>query len=49
MTPAINIARKAKISYKGHEYPHDPSIESYGSEAAKKMGVTEERVFKTPV
>ena len=49
MTPGINIAKKAKIPYKVHEYAHDPSIESYGSEAAKKMGVPEERVFKTLV
>ena len=49
MTPAINIVKKAKVSYKVYEYAHDPSIESYGSEAAKKMGVAEERVFKTLV
>ncbi len=49
MTPGINIAKKAKISYKIHEYTHDPAIESYGSEAAEKMGVPEDRVFKTLV
>ena len=49
MTPCINIAKQAKVSYKVHEYPHDPSIESYGSEAAKKLGVPKERVFKTLV
>ena len=49
MTPGINIAKKAKITYKVHEYSHDPSSESYGSEAAEKMGVPESRVFKTLV
>ncbi|MEA2110196.1 MAG: Cys-tRNA(Pro) deacylase [Pseudomonadota bacterium] len=47
MTPAINAAKKAKITYIVHEYAHDPSCESYGTEAAKKLGVPEERVFKT--
>ena len=49
MTPGINIAKKAKISYTIHEYSHDPASESYGYEAAEKMGVAEERVFKTLV
>ncbi len=47
MTPGINVAKKAKIPHKIHEYEHDPSSESYGTEAAEKMGVLEERVFKT--
>ena len=49
MTPGINAAKKAKIVYKVHAYPHDPSSESYGTEAAEKMGVPEARVFKTLV
>ena len=47
MTPGINTAKKAKIFYKVHEYTHDSSNISYGAEAAEKMGVPEERVFKT--
>jgi len=47
MTPAINTAKKAKIAYTIHEYEHDPSSESYGTEAADKLGIPEERVFKT--
>lgn len=47
MTPGINVAKKAKISYTVHEYSHDPSTESYGSEAAEKLGVPEGMVFKT--
>ncbi len=49
MTPAIIAAKKNKVSYKIHEYSHDESSESYGLEAAEKMGVTAERVFKTLV
>ena len=49
MTPAINIAKQAKISYTIHEYNHDASSDSYGLEAAKKLDVSESRVFKTLV
>jgi Cys-tRNA(Pro)/Cys-tRNA(Cys) deacylase len=49
MTPAINIAKKNKINYKVHEYTHDESSQSYGLEAAEKMAVSEERIFKTLV
>jgi len=49
MTPGINQAKKAKITYTVHEYDHDSSCDSYGSEAAKKIGIPEERVFKTLV
>jgi len=49
MTPAINIAKKTKITYKIHEYAHDSSSQSYGSEAAEKLCLPEERVFKTLV
>lgn len=49
MTPAINTAKKAKIAYSIHEYSHDPSSHSYGLEAAEKMGVEPDQVFKTLV
>ncbi len=49
MTPAITQARKAKITYSIHEYQHSPSCDSYGSEAAEKLGLSKERVFKTLV
>lgn len=49
MTPAINAARKHKITHKIHEYAHDASSESYGLEAAEKTGVPAERIFKTLV
>lgn len=49
MTPGINAARKARVNHEIHEYHHDPASESYGSEAAEKIGVEPGRVFKTLV
>jgi Cys-tRNA(Pro)/Cys-tRNA(Cys) deacylase len=49
VTPAINTAAQAKIEYVIHEYAHDPSAGSYGLEAAIKLGLPAERVFKTLV
>jgi len=49
MTPAINAAKKHKISYHVHEYSHDVASDSYGEEAAQKLGISTERVFKTLV
>ena len=49
MTPGINAAKKAKVNHRIHEYQHDPANESFGTEAAEKMGVDPVRVFKTLV
>jgi len=49
MTPGIKIAKKAKINYKLHEYDHDPDTPSYGEEAARELGISPDRVFKTLV
>lgn len=49
MTPAIDTAKKANITYKVHQYRHDPSIASYGMEAAEKLGIDAARIFKTLV
>lgn len=49
MTPGINVVKKNKIQHTLHEYHHDPSSASYGSEAARKLGISEDRVFKTLV
>lgn len=49
MTPAINTAKKAGIPFEIHEYQHDVAAESYGLEAAEKLGVAVEQVFKTLV
>lgn len=49
MTPAIQLAKKAKIKHKVHEYSHDNGAESYGLEAAEKMATPAETIFKTLV
>ena len=49
MTPAINLAKKAKIAFKVHEYTHDPDNAAYGLEAAEKLGLPPTQVFKTLV
>ncbi|MES9970590.1 MAG: Cys-tRNA(Pro) deacylase [Candidatus Thiodiazotropha sp.] len=49
MTPAINSAKKAGIKYQTHAYQHDSKHPSYGLEAAEKLGVSPQRVFKTLV
>jgi Cys-tRNA(Pro)/Cys-tRNA(Cys) deacylase len=46
-TPAIAAAERARIRFTVHEYEHDPQAESYGLEAAAKVGVDPARVFKT--
>ncbi|WP_136679215.1 Cys-tRNA(Pro) deacylase [Neptunomonas sp. XY-337] len=47
MTPAVNVAKKAQITFNLHEYEHDPSAQSYGEEAAEALGLPMGRVFKT--
>ncbi|WP_339721361.1 Cys-tRNA(Pro) deacylase [uncultured Paraglaciecola sp.] len=49
MTPAVNSAKKAKIEFKVHQYDHDNGHTSFGLEAAEKLLVEAERVFKTLV
>jgi len=49
MTPAINTAKKHKIPFQTHQYTHDPAHNSFGKEAAEKLGFPEEQVFKTLV
>lgn len=49
MTPGIKSAKRAKINYELHTYDHDPNAASYGEEAAEKLGVAPEKVFKTLV
>jgi len=49
MTPAIHAAKKAKITYTLHSYDHEHAAASYGMEAAEKLGIPPERVFKTLV
>jgi len=49
MTPAIETARKQKIVYRLHRYSHDVCNTSWGCEAAEKLDVPAEQVFKTLV
>ena len=48
-TPAIAKAERAGIRFTLHEYAHAAAAESYGLEAAEKLGVDPARVFKTLV
>lgn len=47
MTPATKLLDKARVAYQLHRYQHDPKAESYGTEAADKLGLDPARVFKT--
>lgn len=47
MTPAINLLKKQRIAHKVHSYAHDPRSASYGLEAAEKLGLAPQSVFKT--
>lgn len=49
MTPAINALIKAKLAFTVHEYEHQQGCESYGLEAANKLGLDAQLVFKTLV
>lgn len=49
MTPAINMAKGSNIEFQVYEYAHDPAADSYGLEAAEKLGLDPDRVFKTLV
>ena len=49
MTPAIALLRRQKVAHSVHEYEHDPAAESYGLEAAEKLGIDPARMFKTLV
>ncbi|GAB2190856.1 Cys-tRNA(Pro) deacylase [Sessilibacter sp. MAH1] len=49
MTPAIKLLQKLKIAHTIHEYQHDPGAQSYGLEAAEKLGLNPAQVFKTLV
>lgn len=49
MTPAIKLLKKQKIPHIIHEYKHNSSVHSYGEEAAQKLNIDQNRVFKTLV
>ena len=47
MTPACKLLKAQKIEYSIHEYEHDVNAKSFGLEAAEKLGLEVEEVFKT--
>ena len=49
MTPAIKLIEKHKIAHNIHQYTHDVKASSYGLEAAEKLAISADRVFKTLV
>jgi Cys-tRNA(Pro)/Cys-tRNA(Cys) deacylase len=48
-TPAVRVLDQAGVPYRLREYELDPRAESFGLEAAEKLGLPAERVFKTLV
>ena len=49
MTPAIRAAEAANITFSVHRYEHDQNADSFGLEAAQKLGVPPDRLFKSLV
>ena len=49
MTPAVESATQAGVAFAIHAYGHDPKVDSYGLEAAEKLNVLPEKIFKTLV
>ncbi|WP_367104992.1 Cys-tRNA(Pro) deacylase [uncultured Psychrobacter sp.] len=47
MTPAIELAKALDLDYQVHEFTHDSSAQSFGLEAAEKLGLPAAQVFKT--
>lgn len=46
-TPATVALARAGIAFTVHAYEHDPRAAAYGLEAAEKLGLDPDRVFKT--
>ena len=49
MTPAINAAKRANVEFSTLSYAHDPQASSYGLEAAAKLNLDPQSVYKTLV
>jgi len=47
MTPALDLLKKARAEHRVHSYEHDPKSASYGLEAAEKLALDPQQVFKT--
>jgi Cys-tRNA(Pro)/Cys-tRNA(Cys) deacylase len=48
-TPAVDVLEREDVAHRLLEYELDPRAEAYGLEAAEKLGLPPERVFKTLV
>jgi Cys-tRNA(Pro)/Cys-tRNA(Cys) deacylase len=48
-TPAIAVLERERVPFRLHEYELDPRAESFGLEAAERLGVYTAHVFKTLV
>ncbi|MFE6255689.1 Cys-tRNA(Pro) deacylase [Agromyces sp. NPDC057865] len=46
-TPATVALVRAGVAFTAHAYEHDPRAAAYGLEAAEKLGIDPDRVFKT--
>jgi len=49
MTPAVQQLKKQAVDFKLHRYKHDANESSYGKEAAEKLKININQVFKTLV
>jgi Cys-tRNA(Pro)/Cys-tRNA(Cys) deacylase len=47
VTPAVVELQRAGVTFRVHEFEHDPAERSYGIAAARALGVEPDRVFKT--
>lgn len=47
MTPACKILKSNKVEFSIHEYEHDANAKSFGLEAAEKLNLAVDDVFKT--
>ena len=47
MTPATKLLKANKIDFSIYEYEHDTNAKSFGLEAAEKLNLRVEEVFKT--
>lgn len=46
-TPALQVLERAGAWYRVYQYDHESSSQGYGVEAAQKLGIDRERIYKT--